>query len=36
MNIAVFLDEVMPINGPLMLVPKKPHSKACWRPAMTR
>ena len=22
MNIAVFLDEVMPINGPLMLVPK--------------
>ncbi len=21
MNIAVFLDEVMPINGPLMLVP---------------
>ena len=22
MNIAVFLDEVMPINGPLMLVPR--------------
>ena len=22
MNIAVFMDEVMPINGPLMLVPK--------------
>ncbi len=22
MNIAVFLDEVMPINGPLMLIPK--------------
>ena len=24
MNIAIFLDEVMPINGPLMLVPKEP------------
>ena len=23
MNIAIFLDEVMPINGPLMLVPKR-------------
>ena len=22
MNIAVFLDEVMPINGPLLLIPK--------------
>ena len=26
MNIAVFLDEVMPINGPLMLVPKSQHA----------
>jgi ectoine hydroxylase len=25
MNIAIFLDEVMPINGPLMLVPKSQH-----------
>ena len=24
MNIAIFLDEVMPINGPLMLVPSQP------------
>ena len=24
MNISVFLDEVMPINGPLMLVPAQP------------
>ena len=28
MNIAVFLDEVMPINGPLMLVPR---SQTAWR-----
>src|ERR671939_72209 len=26
MNIAIFLDEVMPINGPLMLVPKSQHA----------
>src|SRR5260370_87451 len=26
MNIAIFLDEVMPINGPLMLVPKSHHA----------
>src|SRR5271156_2332871 len=26
MNIAVFLDEVMPINGPLMLVPRSQHA----------
>jgi ectoine hydroxylase len=25
MNIAVFLDEVMPINGPLMLIPRSQH-----------
>ena len=30
MNIAVFLDEVMPINGPLMLVPRS-HNGACCR-----
>ena len=27
MNIAIFLDEVMPINGPLMLVPKSQHRR---------
>ncbi len=27
MNIAIFLDEVMPINGPLMLVPEEPDSR---------
>jgi ectoine hydroxylase len=32
MNIAVFLDEVMPINGPLLLIPGS-HSRACSRPA---
>ena len=26
MNIAIFLDEVMPINGPLMLVPQSQHA----------
>ncbi len=26
MNIAIFLDEVMPINGPLMLVPRSQHA----------
>src|SRR5579864_5073958 len=26
MNIAIFLDDVMPINGPLMLVPKSQHA----------
>src|SRR6201998_1879363 len=26
MNIAIFLDEVMPINGPLMLVPGSQHA----------
>jgi len=26
MNIAVFIDEVMPINGPLMLIPKSHHA----------
>jgi ectoine hydroxylase len=26
MNIAIYLDEVMPINGPLMLVPKSQHA----------
>ncbi|MDH8650072.1 phytanoyl-CoA dioxygenase family protein, partial [Klebsiella pneumoniae] len=26
MNIAVFLDEVMPINGPLMLVPRSQNA----------
>src|SRR5438128_3201179 len=26
MNLAIFLDEVMPINGPLMLVPKSQHA----------
>ena len=26
MNISVFLDEVMPINGPLMLVPRSQHA----------
>ena len=26
MNIAVFMDEVMPINGPLMLVPQQPQA----------
>ena len=34
MNIAVFLDEVMPINGPLMLVPRS-HMPASSRPRMT-
>src|SRR5882724_1969462 len=29
MNIAVFMDEVMPINGPLMLVPKS-HRQGVW------
>jgi ectoine hydroxylase-related dioxygenase (phytanoyl-CoA dioxygenase family) len=28
MNIAVFLDEVMPINGPLLLIPKS-HKRRC-------
>ena len=27
MNIAIFLDEVMPINGPLMLVPQEPERR---------
>jgi len=26
MNISVFLDEVMPINGPLLLVPRSQHA----------
>src|SRR5246500_3888171 len=26
MNVAIFLDEVMPINGPLMLVPRSQHA----------
>ena len=26
MNIAIFIDEVMPINGPLMLVPRSQHA----------
>ncbi len=26
MNIAVFLDEVMPINGPLLLIPEQPQA----------
>ena len=34
MNIAVFLDEVMPINGPLLLIPGS-HGRACSRPATT-
>ncbi len=34
MNIAVFLDEVMPINGPLLLIPGS-HRRACSRPATT-
>ena len=32
MNIAVFLDEVMPINGPLMLVPRSQRMACCGRP----
>ena len=35
MNIAVFLDEVMPINGPLMLIPKQPQARRARRPATT-
>ena len=31
MNIAVFMDEVMAINGPLMLIPKN-QSTGPWRP----
>ena len=27
MNIAVFLDEVMPINGPLLLIPRQPQGR---------
>ena len=29
MNIAVFLDEVMPINGPLLLIPKSQRALRC-------
>jgi len=35
MNIAVFLDEVMPINGALMLIPES-HKQAYCRPDTTR
>ena len=35
MNIAVFMDEVMPINGPLMLIPRS-HKHGVWRLATTR
>ena len=32
MNISVFLDEVMPFNGPLMFIPRS-HKAACWPPS---
>ena len=35
MNIAIFLDEVLPINGPLMLIPEAATGRACSRPATT-
>ena len=34
MNISVFLDEVMAVNGPLMFIPKS-HKAARWKPATT-
>ena len=34
MNIAVFVDEVMPINGPLMLVPRSHSTASCRRGTM--
>ncbi|MEJ0069076.1 MAG: phytanoyl-CoA dioxygenase family protein [Pseudomonadota bacterium] len=35
MNISVFLDEVLPINGPLMFI-RRATSRAPWPPATTR
>jgi ectoine hydroxylase len=39
MNISIFLDEVLPINGPLMLIPKSTTSYPLWTldaPTVTR
>ena len=36
MNISVFLDEVMPVNGPLMFIPQEPPARHAGRRATTR